>query len=398
MRTNLLDFLCSKNSLSYIIFNENFEVLDSNNSNIKKGSDLREYLWELVGLEENILSLKDNKNNIEIPMISKDNHYYDLEINCFDNEDEDLTFIATLQEKSIQTHNYAKVIKEINKKTLIYETSDEKKDKDYNREINKHLVTFHVDLDGIITMVNDACLHFFNLEKDKMIDQHFSTFFQTQKSSLNTDTNIFIAKNSMNEDIFFHADIIPITNPQERVIENIIVAQDITYLKRVKKELEYAQEHDTLTGLANRHYFLKYVDRLIEKEQEFTICFLNIDNFKTINEEYGAHAADMLLKHLTTLLLESLEPEDLLMRLYGDNFAIIFETDKDRTYIEKLVENFQTLSKENPLYYNSEDTISFTYTTILLTYPKDVKTAKDFLTYQEKDMRRKKIDSKFLKR
>jgi len=394
MRTNLLELLCSKNSISYIIFDREFNLLESSIKKLKRGSKLYDYLWEIVGLEESILALKAGEKPIEIPMISKENHYYDLEIESLDEEES--TYIATLKEKSKQTHNYANVIKEINKKTLIYETGDEKRLQGYYREINKHLITLHVDLDGLITRVNDASLHFFNLEEEKMLQRHFSNFFEAQKSQLDNETNIFIAKNAMGEDIFFHTDIIPITNTEGRVIENIIVAQDITHLKRVKKELEYAQEHDTLTGLPNRHYFLKRVERVIEKEEPFEIAFLNIDNFKSINEEYGAHAADMLLKHIASLFLASIESNDALMRLFGDNFAIIFEASKQKEYINRLLQNLQKITKENPLYYNSEDTINFTYTSLLLSYPQDAKSAKEFLSSQERAMQRKKIQKRRL--
>jgi len=53
------------------------------------------------------------------------------------------------------------VLKKINKTTLVYELSDEKKQNSSYKEINKHLITLHVDLDGYITMVNEASLHFF---------------------------------------------------------------------------------------------------------------------------------------------------------------------------------------------------------------------------------------------
>ncbi|SFV55643.1 hypothetical protein MNB_SM-7-606 [hydrothermal vent metagenome] len=397
MQTTLLKLLCEKNALAYIIFDTNFLVLETNKEGITQGSDIHEYLWEIVGLEDKILHLNAEKKPIVIPMIFRDGFYYDLEIASFTNHKNQVLFIATMQQKSKYSQEYADVIKKINKKTLVYELSDEKKQNSSYQEINKHLITLHVDLDGYITMINEAALHFFNLEREEMLGKHFSTFFQPQKSQLST-TNIFIAKNSSAEDIFFYADIIPLTNKNTKVFENIIIAQNITHLKKIKHELEYAQEHDTLTGLANRHHFLKLLDKRIEENKEFFLCFIDIDDFHTVNDEYGAHAADMLLKHLSKLLLEFIEAGDMLMRIHADTFTIIFETGKNREYIEILLKKLPTLFTNNPLYYSDEDIIRFNCTNILLSYPYEIKESKETLALAQKLLQRKKIEKKELHR
>ena len=395
MQTTLLKLLCQKNALSYIIFNANFLVVETNKKDVQQDSDIREYLWELVGLEDEILALNAEKRPIEMPMILRDGFYYDLEISSLEDQTDQTLFMATMQQRSKHAQEYADVLKKINKKTLIYELSDEKKQNSSYQEINKHLITLHVDLDGSITMVNEAALHFFNLERQEMLGEHFSTFFQPQKSQLSS-ASIFIAKNSSGENIFFYADIIPLADKNAKVFENIIVAQDITHLKKIKHELEYAQEHDTLTGLANRHRFLKVLDTKIEEDKEFFLCFIDIDGFHIINEEYGAHAADMLLKHLSGLLLEFIETDDMLMRLHADTFAIIFETGKNREYIEILLSKLSTLFTENPLYYSDEDIIEFHCTNILLGFPHEIQSSKETLHLAQKLLKRKKIDTQTL--
>jgi len=397
MQTNLLELLCKKNSISYIIFDQNFHVRDANGLTLQKGSDIREYLWELTGMEEAIYSLLKNNDSLEIPMLLRNDLYYDLDINTFISENEEELFIAYMQQKSKQTYEYANALKEMNKKTLIYEISDEKKQNDYYKEINKHLMTFHVNLEGMITMVNDACIYFFDLQKEKMLGKHFSNFFQPQKSQLDQNTTILIAKNATQEDIYFHADIIPIKDTHAKIVENIIIAQDITHLKKIKRELEYAQEHDALTGLANRHSFLKKIDAMIKENNSFTLCFIDIDDFHLINEDYGAHGGDMLLKHFTSLLHDFLDPQDTLVRIGGDTFAVIFEADKEETYIKMLLQDLHILTANNPLYYNQEDIIKCSYTTLLMHYPDDYNNSKDLLINATKSLKRKKIDTKALK-
>ncbi len=395
MQTNLLKFLCHKNALSYIIFDTNFLIVQTNKEDIKNNSDIREYLWELVGLEDEILALTPQSESIQIPMTLHNELYYDLEISNIEHQDNKALFIITMQQKSRHTQEYTSVLQKINNKTLIYELSDEKRQNGSYKEINKHLITLHVDLDGYITMVNEASLYFFNLDREQMIGKHFSTFLKPQKSQLE-HTNIFIAQNSSKQDIFFHADIIPLTNNNAKVIENIIIAQDITHLKKMQHELEFAQEHDTLTGLPNRHHFLKLLDKKIEQDREFFLCFIDIDDFKIINEEYGAHAADMLLKHFSQLLVTFIDNDDMLMRLYGDTFVIVFEAEKNREYIDILLKKLTTLFIENPLHYSSEDIIKFHATNILLSYPDDITQSKETLQLAQKLLKRKKINKKKL--
>ena len=392
MQATLLKLLCQKNNLTYIVFDTNFLVKETNIENLQLSCNIFEYLWELVGLEDEILALTTTQETLNIPMVLRNDLHYDLEISSFKNISDTPLLIAILQQKSSYSQEYAEVLKQINKKTLVYELSDEKKQNNSLQEINKHLITFHVDLDGHITMVNEAALYFFNLEKSEMIGNHFSTYLHPQKSKRNT-SNIFISQNTAGKNIFFYADIIPLTNSEQKVYENIIVAQDITHLKKIKYELEFAQEHDTLTGLGNRHCFLKMLDKKIEKDEEFFICFIDVDRFHLINEEYGAHAADMLLKHISTLLLDFIEADDVVMRLHADCFVILFETGKNTKYIEAVVQKLHTLFIENPLHYNNEDIIHFSCSDILLGYPHDIKESKEVLHLAQKLLQRKKISS-----
>jgi diguanylate cyclase (GGDEF)-like protein len=390
MHKNLLGLLCQKSHLSYTVFDENFCVLETNSDFIVPNHDIRDFLYETVGMEENILSLQKMHKTLEIPMINRDNSYYNLTIEPLDQHDERVLFIALLQERSSQTQAYVDAIKEINKQTLIYDTSDAKKNEQNYLQINKYLITFHVDLEGIITTANDACIHFFNLQKDKIIGEHFSRFFHPKKADLDEDTDIFVTKNSLGKTVFFHANIIPGFNAQGTITHNIIIAQDVSYLKRVTEAVDYTAHHDTLTGIANRHYLLKQIDSIIEKEQNFYLAYLDIIAFSKINEEYGAHAGDMLLKHLTFVVENILEKEDLLVRIHGDTFAILFEANKSLSYIEELLELLQQNIVESPLIYTHADTIYFSLYTLLVNYPKDFTNSKELLNTCEKKMQRVK--------
>jgi diguanylate cyclase (GGDEF)-like protein len=382
VQEQLLSFICEKNGVSYILFDKDFHIKDSFEIDAKKESSVQDVLWELVGFEEEILADK----KVAIPMVMREGLYYDLFIEPFYEKEQKL-FIAYMQKKSKETEAYANVLKEINKKTLIFDTSDEKKESRSYQEINKRLLTLHVDAQGKISKVNDAVTYFFNCEKASMIGVHFSKFFTPQSSKNKNKSSIFVAKNSFDKEIFFHADVIPLSDKKGNVIENIIIAQDISYLKEIEKELEYAQEHDTLTGLPNRHAIL----RMIDTKEDATIALLDIDSFATINEEYGAHAADMLLKHIVSLIEALLEPGDVLARLFGDSFIILFEEGKTKEYINVLLKKIAQTIQNNPLYYTHEDIITAKITTALASMQSDIDSAQDLLQSAQKALKREKL-------
>jgi len=398
MQTQLLKLLCDKNALSYIVFDTNFLILESSKAELIIGQDIRHYLWELVGMEEEILKLNKSNKKLEIPMVLKKNIHYDIDISSFQDKKNTSLFIAYMQEKSLQTANYAHMIQEINKKMLIYEMSEEKNEHLYYQQINKRLLVFHVNLDGLIIKLNDVCSHFFNLEKEKIIGNHFSHFFHPQKQSQLQESHIFSARNSFGEVVFFHVDIIPLTNRKNQIVHNIFIAQDVSYLKQIEKELEYVSEHDTLTGLPNYHYFLKQLDKLRVQSNKVVFALIDIDHFSHINEEYGAHASDMLLKHLSTILEQLSNPCEEVIRLQGDTFAIIFEADTSKKYIQTLIETLESEISKHPLLYTQEDTINFTcsYTIHVSTQEQQLQ-SKDIFVNAEKKLKRIKID-KYLSR
>jgi GGDEF domain-containing protein len=72
---------------------------------------------------------------------------------------------------------------------------------------------------------------------------------------------------------------------------------------------------DPLTGIGNRHKFLYDLDKNIEKNEKFAICFTDLDGFKHINDTLGHDAGDELLKQLANMLKEGLPKECVSYRL-----------------------------------------------------------------------------------
>jgi diguanylate cyclase (GGDEF)-like protein/PAS domain S-box-containing protein len=108
----------------------------------------------------------------------------------------------------------------------------------------------------------------------------------------------------------------------------IVILRDVTKEVALQTELSYQANHDLLTGLSNRKHFNcelgARLDSVICDASTHALAFLDLDNFKVVNDSAGHAAGDELLRQLSRLLGDSLRPGDLLARLGGDEFGIIF--------------------------------------------------------------------------
>lgn len=103
---------------------------------------------------------------------------------------------------------------------------------------------------------------------------------------------------------------------------------DITHLKKAEERLQYMATHDGLTGLPNRNLLdiflaesMAYAD---DTHSEMAVCFLDIDRFKLINDTLGHHYGDLLLIEVAKRLKRNLRENDIIVRMGGDEFVVIF--------------------------------------------------------------------------
>jgi diguanylate cyclase (GGDEF)-like protein len=100
--------------------------------------------------------------------------------------------------------------------------------------------------------------------------------------------------------------------------------------RRLEAELERRALHDPLTGLANRTLFNDRVERALAwKDERVAVFFIDLDDFKAINDTFGHHAGDGLLRHVAEAIRVSVRPGDTVARLGGDEFAVLLERSPD---------------------------------------------------------------------
>ncbi|HRI52198.1 MAG TPA: GGDEF domain-containing protein [Pseudomonadota bacterium] len=84
---------------------------------------------------------------------------------------------------------------------------------------------------------------------------------------------------------------------------------------------------DPLTGASNRRFFVEFAQREIERLRRyglpFSLCYLDLDNFKDVNDQYGHSTGDDLLRQLVQALASQVRASDLVARMGGDEFALL---------------------------------------------------------------------------
>ena len=104
----------------------------------------------------------------------------------------------------------------------------------------------------------------------------------------------------------------------------VVLAHDVTARKRAERQLEHQATHDALTGLPNRARFQEQIARCIDAgEEAFALLLIDLDRFKEINDTFGHHYGDLVLRHLNPRLREAVRKSDTVARLGGDEFGIL---------------------------------------------------------------------------
>jgi diguanylate cyclase (GGDEF)-like protein/PAS domain S-box-containing protein len=121
----------------------------------------------------------------------------------------------------------------------------------------------------------------------------------------------------------------PMIDAQGNSIGVVLVFKDVSASRRVQKMMVHQATHDPLTGLVNRVEFEQRLDKALQSAKDFenthALLYLDLDQFKIVNDSAGHVAGDELLKQVSSLLAGQLRGRDTLGRLGGDEFAVLLE-------------------------------------------------------------------------
>lgn len=108
-----------------------------------------------------------------------------------------------------------------------------------------------------------------------------------------------------------------------------LIARVKTHLqtRTLIEHLEYLSSHDSMTGLRNRRYFMEFADGLVKhairQNQPLSLLMIDIDRFKHINDTYGHHSGDIVIRNISDNLHSLTKKSDIVARLGGEEFAVL---------------------------------------------------------------------------
>ena len=158
------------------------------------------------------------------------------------------------------------------------------------------------------------------------------------------------------------------------------------FKEQLLKEANYKSTHDLLTNLFNREYFIKQINRFFENNKQFIVAFLDLDNFKYVNDTFGHDIGDEILKNTAEIIRRNIKGKDIAARFGGDEFVIAL-LDCDIECGKKILENIR--NEINKFFEDYKVTAS-----IGIASSKEAKNYEELLKLSDKRMYKSKRDGK----
>ena len=220
------------------------------------------------------------------------------------------------------------------------------------RERERALVTLHSIGDAVITTDANGLVNYLNPVAEQLtawknaeaqgqpLMRVFTVVNETTRQPiknpadicLRTGSNVALGAQSMlinrsGEEFPVEDSAAPIRDPDGSIIGVVLVFHDVSYERHMARQISWTTTHDALTGLDNRTEFENQLAQLLQRADtvghQHVMFYLDLDQFKVINDTCGHVAGDELLKQLAGLLRADLPGTAILARLGGDEFGIL---------------------------------------------------------------------------
>ncbi len=281
-------------------------------------------------------------------------------------------------------------------------------------EINAQ-VTLNAISDAVVRLNQDMEVIYFNQKARSLIDVSLTSLIDCQLShvlpvvseenatpvnfQLHIDKPSHIAVLSLASTIR-HIEFQVTSFVQSDVQGYVVVFRDVSQRVHIEKQIQWENKHDPLTGLVNRHELFNRLELAIERTRQYSqkhaLLFLDLDQFKLVNDSCGHLAGDELLSQLSHKLSESIRSRDTLARLGGDEFAILVENCPVEQ-AEYIAENIIKEVNDFRFTYNKKlfrigVSIGITLITDSIQTPQEILSLADAACYGAKDAGRNQIN------
>lgn len=218
------------------------------------------------------------------------------------------------------------------------------------------------DMHGQVDYMNPAAVHLTGCQLDdatgKPLDQIFRLIAAVDDRPLPSPLARALSERKivdrMDQDCFLmhregrksvvQCSAAPFLDGEQRATGGILVFRDVTDQNLLAAELSFRASHDPLTGLINRDEFDRRLKTAVadakRNNQEHVVCYIDIDQFKVVNDTCGHGAGDELIRQLASLLKSQLRKSDTLARLGGDEFGVLMvncDMNRGQAVIEEML-------------------------------------------------------------
>lgn len=266
---------------------------------------------------------------------------------------------------------------------------------------NSAVPTFVISPDHQVLLWNKACEHLTGIEAETMLgtDEPWRAFYDHKRPVLSDIVidgtmeqtpeyystfckSSFIPEglqaegwyknlNGRDRYIFFNAG--PIRNSKGKLLAVIETLEDITERKQYEEQLEYQANHDELTKLPNRNLLSDRIQQALlvshRKQQQVAVMFIDLDNFKFINDSLGHDSGDLLLKTAAIRLNGCVRAGDTIARQGGDEFVIVISELASEDHASQIANKIQQTMSQ-PFRINEHELV-ITCSTGISIFPRD---------------------------
>ena len=197
------------------------------------------------------------------------------------------------------------------------------------------------DLEGNIEYVNSKFSEITGYTREEIMDENLR-FLQSEDTSdsIYADIRQTISSggewkgefhNQKKDGSFYWArtSVTGVNNSKGEITHLVCFQEDLTNEYELTEQLSYQSTHDALTGLLNRHEFERCIGRVLSETRQnkgdHALCYMDLDQFKVVNDTCGHVAGDEMLRQLGQLLKDTIRKRDTLARLGGDEFGVLME-------------------------------------------------------------------------
>lgn len=271
---------------------------------------------------------------------------------------------------------------------------------------NLPVLISYIDADHRMTFCNGTFREWLGIEPEKVIGMLIQDIIGTglyEQRRHNMDLALAgervvfdVTSKALGITRHLHNTYIPDRRKDGKVVGFYTLSSDVSAMKEVEQKLTMLARHDGLTGLANRHQMDEKLAETLKRSrrqgQPLALLFLDIDNFKKINDTFGHAAGDDVLKEFSVRLRKVVRGTDTVARLAGDEFIILLEALHSTAEAEAVAEKI--LQKIQKSFFSGSHSLTVT-TSIGIAYSEQCSlTAKDFLAHADTALYRAKAEGR----